>query len=160
MGFEAQEFIASGAVGIRVGAMLLPSTFTTETSLVRPLQRPFGTYAVTSFPTTSADNELDPRQEPCGTVPPPRCQGPPPGGGVPPSGGGVPPSGGGVPPSGGGVPPPRCQGPPPGGGVPPPRCQGPPPGGGVPPPVGTVPARHSTLTVRKLPGFDLSVVLS
>src|SRR5215813_6106949 len=83
MGFEAQEFIASGAVGIRVGAMLLPSTFTTETSLVRPIQRPFGTYAVTLFPTTSADNELDPRQEPCGTVPPL-------GGGVPPLGGGVP----------------------------------------------------------------------
>src|SRR5215468_5260237 len=97
MGFEAQEFIASGAVGIRVGAMLLPSTFTTETSLVRPLQRPFGTYAVTLFPTTSADNELDPRQEPCGTVPPLG---------------------------------------------------------------GAVPARHSTLTVTKLPGFDLSVVLS
>src|SRR5215831_14336079 len=97
MGFEAQEFIASGVVGIRVGAMLLPSTFTTETSLVRPLQRPFGTYAVTLFPTTSADNELDPRQEPCGTVPPSGC---------------------------------------------------------------TVPARHSTLTVRSLPGFDLSVVLS
>src|SRR5262245_7630085 len=132
MGFEAQEFIASGAVGIRVGAMLLPSTFTTETSLVRPIQRPFGTYAVTLFPTTSADNELDPRQEPCGTVPPP-------GGGVPPPGGGVPPPGGGVPPPGGGVPP---------------------PGGGVPPPGGGVPARHSTLTVRKLPGFDLSVVLS
>src|SRR5262245_38927344 len=67
MGFEAQEFIASGAVGIRVGSMLLPSTFTTETSLVGLLQRPFGTYAVTLFPTTSADNELDPRQEPCGT---------------------------------------------------------------------------------------------
>src|SRR5262247_632402 len=97
MGFEAQEFIASGAVGIRVGAMLLPSTFTTETSLVGLLQLPFGTYAVTLFPTTSADNELDPRQEPCGTVP----------------------------------------------------LLG-----------GTVPARHSTLTVRKLPGFDLSVVLS
>src|SRR5262244_3359325 len=129
MGFEAQEFIASGVVGIRVIAMLLPSTFTTETSLVRPLQRPFGTYAVTLFPTTSADNELDPRQEPCGTVPPP------PGGGVPP-------------PPGGGVPPP------PGGGVPLP------PGGGAPLPPGTVPARHSTLTVRKLPGFDLSVVLS
>src|SRR5437867_3782292 len=104
MGFEAQEFIASGAVGIRVGAMLLPSTFTTETSLVSVLQRPFGTYAVTLFPTTSADNELDPRQEPGGTVPP---------------------LGGTVPPLGGGV-----------------------------------PARHSTLTVRKLPGFDLSVVLS
>src|SRR5262249_627125 len=112
MGFEAQEFIGSG-VGIRVGAMLLPSTFTTETSLVALLQRPFGTYAVTLFPTTSADNELDPRQEPCGTV-------------LPPPGGGVPP----------------------------------PPGGGGPLPPGTVPARHSTLTVRKLPGFDLSVVLS
>src|SRR5262249_42866164 len=132
MGFEAQEFIASGAVGIRVGAMLLPSTFTTETSLVRPLQRPFGTYAVTLFPTTSADNELDPRQEPCGTVPPP-------GGGVPPPGGTVPPPGGTVPPGGGTVP----------------------PGGGtVPPGGGTVPATHSTLTFRKLPGFDLSVMLS
>src|SRR5579862_6148807 len=122
MGFEAQEFIASGAVGIRVGAMLLPSTFTTETSLVGLLQRPFGTYAVTLFPVTSADNELDPRQEPCGTVPPLG------GGVVPPLGGGV------VPPLGGGVVPPL--------------------GGGV------VPARHCTLTIRKLPGFDLSMVIS
>src|SRR5207247_2365817 len=146
MGFEAQEFIASGAVGIRVGAMLLPSTFTTETSLVSVLQRPFGTYAVTLFPTTSADNELDPRQEPGGTVPPLGGGVPPLGGGVPPLGGGVPPLGGGVPPLGGGVPPL-------GGGVPP-------LGGGVPPLGGGVPARHSTLTVRKLPGFDLSVVLS
>src|SRR5215470_1539854 len=97
MGFEAQEFIPSGAVEIRVGAMLLPSTFTTETSLMGLLQRPFETYAVTLFPTTSADNELDPRQEPCGTSPPP-------GGGVPPPGGGVPPPGGGVPPPGGTVP--------------------------------------------------------
>src|SRR5262249_11520794 len=98
MGFEAQEFIASGAVGIRVGAMLLPSTFTTETSVVGLPQRPFGTYAVTLFPTTSADNELDPRQEPCGTVPLPVG-----GGGVPPpvGGGGVP-----LPVGGGGVPPP------------------------------------------------------
>src|SRR5215470_10759145 len=115
MGFEAQEFIASGAVGIRVGAMLLPSTFTTETSLVRPLQRPFGTYAVTLFPTTSADNELDPRQEPCGTVPPSGC-------GVPPSGCGVPPSGCGVPPSGCGVSPSGCVVPPSGCGVPPSGC--------------------------------------
>src|SRR5262249_35534178 len=89
MGFEAQEFIASG-VGIRVGAMLLPSTFTTETSLVELLQRPFGTYAVTFFPTTSAANELDPKQEPCGTVPPG-------GGTVPPGGSTVPPGGGPVP---------------------------------------------------------------
>src|SRR5262252_1608939 len=136
MGFEAQEFIASGAVGIRVGAMLLPSTFTTETSLVRPLQRPFGTYAVTLFPTTSADNELDPRQEPCGTVPPIG------GGMVPPVGGGVvPPVGGGVvPPVGGGVVPPVGGGvaPPVGGGVVPPVGGGvvPPVGGGVVPPVG------------------------
>src|SRR5262245_63473088 len=101
MGFEAQEFIASGAVGIRVGAMLLPSTFTTETSLVRPLQRPFGTYAVTLFPTTSADNELDPRQEPCGTVPPVGGTVPPVGGTVPPVGGTIPPVGGTVPPVGG-----------------------------------------------------------
>src|SRR5215470_16177176 len=130
MGFEAQEFIASGAVGIRVGAMLLPSTFTTETSLVRPLQRPFGTYAVTLFPTTSADDELDPRQEPCGTVPPPGGGVPPLGGGVSPPGGGVPPPGGGVPPLGGGVPPL-------GGGVPPPTGGGVPPlGGGVSPPGG------------------------
>src|ERR1041385_2577296 len=115
MGFEAQEFIVS-AVGIRVGTMLLPSTFTTVTSVVGLLQRPFGTYAVTLFPMTSADNELDPRQEPCGTVPVP-------GGVVPPPGGVVPP-----------------------------------PGGVVPPLGGTVPG-HSTLTVRKLPGFDLSVML-
>src|SRR4029434_426875 len=152
MGFEAQEFIASGAVAIRVGAMLLPSTFTTDTSLVGLLQRPFGTYAVTLFPTTSADNELDPRQEPCGTVPPPGGVVPPPGGVVPPPGGVVPPPGGVVLPPGGVVPPPGGVVPPPGGVVPPPE-------GVVPPLGGTVPG-HSTLTVRKLPGFDLSVVLS
>src|SRR5262245_44997824 len=139
MGFEAQEFIASGAVGIRVGAMPLPSTFTTETSLVELLQRPFGTYAVTSFPTTSADNELDPRQEPCGTVPPVGGTVPTVGGTVPLLGRTVPPLGGPAPPLGGPIPP---------------------LGGTVPPLGGTVPTRHSTLTVRKLPGFDLSVVLS
>src|SRR5215471_11019055 len=90
MGFEAQEFITSGAVGIRIGAMLLPSTFTTETSLARLPQRPFGIYAVTSFPTTSADNELDPRQEPCGTVSSLGGSGPLPGGTVPWPGGTVP----------------------------------------------------------------------
>src|SRR5262252_115414 len=104
MGFEAQELIPSGAVEIRVGAMLLPSTFTTETSLMGLLQRPFGTYAVTLFPTTSADNELDPRQEPCGTVPPGGGTVPPGGGTVPPGGGTVPPGGGTVPPGGGTVP--------------------------------------------------------
>src|SRR5262249_10324889 len=140
--------------------MLLPSTFTTETSLVGLLQRPFGTYAVTLFPTTSADNELDPRQEPCGGVPPPGGGVPPLGGGVPLPGGGVPLPGGGVPLPGGGVPPLGGGVPLPGGGVPLPGGGVPPLGGGVPLPGGGVPARPSTLTVRKLPGFDLSVVLS
>src|SRR5215470_2009444 len=111
MGFEAQEFIPSGAVEIRVGAMLLPSTFTTETSLMGLLQRPFETYAVTLFPTTSADNELDPRQEPCGTGPPVGGTGPKLGGTGPLVGGTGPPVGGTGPPPGGVVPPPGGTGP-------------------------------------------------
>src|SRR5207247_9066230 len=89
---------------------------------------------------TSDGHAVSPRGACGGARPPPRGGGAPPwGGGPPPRGGGVPPLGGGAPPLGGGVPP---------------------LGTGVPPLGGGVPARHSTLTVRKLPGFDLSVVLS
>ena len=70
--FDAQEFTVPG-VGIKVGVMLLPSMFITETpcGLGALSQEPRGTYAVTQLPGqegvnawTSTDNELDGWQEP------------------------------------------------------------------------------------------------
>ena len=67
-GFEAQEFTAPG-VGIRVGMMLAPSIFTTDTPVAADNQLPLGMYEVTSVPMTCADSELDGWQDPCGTSP-------------------------------------------------------------------------------------------
>jgi hypothetical protein len=64
-GLEAQEFTTSGVV-MRVGTTLLPSTLTTDTSVVKLPQLPLGTYETTFVPVTSTDSELADWQEPGG----------------------------------------------------------------------------------------------
>src|SRR3954468_17461621 len=64
-GFEAHEFTAC-AVGMSVGVMAVPSTFTTEMPVKGSCHAPFGTYATTFPPETSTERRLEGWQEPCG----------------------------------------------------------------------------------------------